>query len=87
MKFFSFIATALFLTFVSSCSLLNSAMKLPTSAMQLPASVMQTLGRTAGVVRLTDEAPDPIFESDTEPAPKDVQDFSDVSERGVDGSE
>jgi len=61
-KSIGLIASAIFLTSLSSCSLLGSVLK-------LPASVLRTVGRTVGVSGLTDEAPAPIDESTTIEAP------------------
>lgn len=54
-----FIAAAICLTTLSSCSLLGSILKIPTS-------VLSTVGRTVGVSGLTDEAPDPIKDQMTD---------------------
>ncbi|NWK57520.1 hypothetical protein HW115_18020 [Verrucomicrobiaceae bacterium N1E253] len=56
-----FTAAALLCT-LPSCSLIGSILK-------LPASLMRSIGRTAGVSSLTDEAPSPVVESPAIPAP------------------
>ena len=52
MKATRLIIAALFLSLLSSCSLLNSVL-------QVPAGLLKAVGRTAGI-GLTDEAPDPV---------------------------
>jgi len=52
MKATRLIIAALFLSLLSSCSLLNSILR-------VPAGLLKAVGRTAGI-GLTDEAPDPV---------------------------
>jgi len=52
MKATRLIIAALFLSLLSSCSLLNSIL-------QAPVGLLRAVGRTAGI-SLTDEAPDPV---------------------------
>jgi hypothetical protein len=55
MKSFSFIASVIALSCISSCNLLNSVSR-------TAAGVGALTGRTLGLSHLTDEAPDPIVE-------------------------
>lgn len=57
MKSIFLLATAGLFCSLSSCSLVGSALK-------LPASLLQSVGRTVGVSGLTDEAPDPVEETE-----------------------
>ena len=64
MKSICLITAAIFLTSMSSCSLLGSILKIPTG-------LLQAVGRTAGISGLTDEAASPIEESPLIEVPKE----------------
>ncbi len=53
MKTIRLISVAFFLSLLSSCSLIQSILK-------VPGGVLKSVGRTAGMSFLTDEAPDPV---------------------------
>ncbi len=63
MKAIRLISAALFLSLLSSCALIESILKIPVS-------VLKTVGRTAGVSGLTDEASDPVVSESPETVKK-----------------
>ena len=56
MKSINLITAAIVLSTLSSCSLLGSIL-------QFPGSLMETVGRTAGLNALTNDAPEPTDET------------------------
>jgi len=53
MKIIRLVTAAFFLSLLSSCGLIQSALKLPVG-------ILRAVGRTAGLNTLTDEAADPV---------------------------
>lgn len=63
MKAIRLISAAFFFSLLSSCGLIQSIVKIPVG-------VLKAVGRTAGVSRLTDEAPDPVVSEAPDPVKK-----------------